>query len=320
MPVIADVLRRDPNTGAANLLAFAEWLAQPTIPCVLIDIQLLQPATAATLRWLALLLREELAGTLYQPGDTQFVMVAPPDEPAAKPAQIERLRKLFERQAQRLNLVALPLIRRHEIAAGSDPATIVRQLTADIADRDAVLNRLITQLAALGTTLTNQEQFDLDPVTGLPNSIAARRRLAELMSNALAQSHACSILLINGDDLRRYNELSYVAGDQMIHDLATTLREQLRPSDLLARWDVGDQFLVVLSQTGVSGAAALAERLRQRVIERSQLWPFPVTISIGVASVPQHGRDADTVLRLAAAALAQAKAAGKNRVVVGRTA
>lgn len=318
MPVIADALRRDPNTGAANLLAFAEWLAQPTVPCVLIDIHLLQPATAATLRWLALLLREELAGTLYQPGDTQFVMVAPPDEPAAKPAQIERLRKLFERQAQRLNLAALPLIRRHEIAAGSDPATIVRQLTADFADHDALLNRLITQLAALGATLNNQEQFDLDPVTGLPNSIAARRRLAELMSNALAQSQACSILLINGDDLRRYNELSYVAGDQMIHDLATTLREQLRPSDLLARWDVGDQFLVVLPQTGVSGAAALAERLRQRVIERSQLWPFPVTISIGLASVPQHGHDTDTVLRLAAAALAQAKAAGKNRVVVGR--
>lgn len=318
MPVIADVLRRDPNTGTANLLAFAEWLAQPTTPCVLIDIQLLQPPSTATLRWLALLLREELAGTLYQLGNTQFVMVAPPDEPAAKPAQLDRLQKLFERQAQRLNLATIPLIRRHEIPAGSDSATIVRQLTADFADQDALLNRLIMQLAALGATLNNQAQFDLDPVTGLLNSVAARRQLVEMMNNALVQSHACSILLINGDDLRRYNELSYVAGDQMIHDLATTLREQLRPSDLLARWDVGDQFLVVLPQTGVSGAAALAERLRQRVSERSQLWPFPVTISIGVASIPQHGRDVDTVLRLATAALAQAKTIGKNRVVVGR--
>ncbi|WP_322513506.1 GGDEF domain-containing protein [Chloroflexus sp.] len=318
MSVIAGTLRRDPNTGAANLLAFAEWLVQPATPCVLIDIQLPQPPAAATLRWLALLLREELAGTLYQLGDTQFVIVAPPNELAAKPAQIERLQKLLERKAQRLNLAAMPIIRRHEITAGSDPATMLRQLTPDTAEPGALLNRLVAQLAALGATLNNQAQFDLDPVTGLPNSMAARRRLAEMVTIALAQNHACSILLINGDDLRRYNELSYVAGDQMIHDLAAALREQLRPSDLLARWDVGDQFLVVLPQTGVSGAAALAERLRQRVIERSQLWPFPVTVSIGVAAAPQHGRDPDTVLRLAAAALAQAKAAGKNRVMVGR--
>ncbi|ABY34370.1 MAG TPA: GGDEF domain-containing protein [Chloroflexus aurantiacus] len=318
MPDITTILRRDPNTGTANLLAFAEWLAQPTTPCGLIDIQLPHPPTPATLRWLALLLREELAGTIYQPGNTQFVIVVPPGAPATQVAQIERLQTLLHRQAQRLDLSTIPVIRYHHVPADSDPATILQFLIPDTADPGTLLNRLIAQLAALGATLNDQHQFDLDPVTGLPNSFAARQRLEELILTAQRQSQACSVLLMNGDDLRRYNEMSYAAGDQMIRDLATVLREQLRPSDFLARWQTGDQFLAVLPNTGVSGAAALAERLRQRVIERSQLWPFPVTISVGIASIPQHGHTAGVALQIATTALLQAKAAGKNRIVVGR--
>ncbi|GIV88793.1 MAG: GGDEF domain-containing protein [Chloroflexus sp.] len=317
MASIAAILRRDPNTGAANLLAFAEWLVRPNMPCTLIDIQLSQPPKVATLRWLALLLREELSGTLYLLGDTQFVVV---DEvTAADPTNdVERLQALFVRQAQRLDLTALPIIQCHRIDRDSDPATILQKLTPDTAAPGALLNRLITQLAALGATLADQTQFDHDPVTGLFNGIAARQQLAAIMSDMLAQNASCSILLINGDDLRRYNNLGYAAGDQMITDLATALREQLRPSDVLARWDSGDRFLVILPRTTISGAATLAERLRQRVLERSQLWPLPVTISIGIASAPQHGRNVETVLAIATSALAQAKAIGKNRVVVGR--
>jgi len=313
------ILRSDPNTGAANLLAFAEWLSQPTLPCHLIDVQLPPALPPTTLRWLALLLREELAGTLYQPGNTQFVIVAPVSNHTAQTMQIERLRALFQRQMQRLDLNTIPVIRYHSIPINSDPATILQYLTPDNADPGALLNRLITQLAALGTTINNQRQFEVDPVSGLPNSLIARRRLDDLIRIALEQNQPCSILLINGDHLRRYNELSYAAGDQLIRDLAATLREQLRPSDILARWETGDQFLAILPQTGVSGASALAERLRQRIIERSQLWPFPVTISIGIASIPQHTRDADTILRIATEAVLRAKAAGKNRVVVGHS-
>ncbi len=320
MNTFAAALRRDPNTGAANLLAFAEWLAQPTTPCTLIDLQFQQPPAPATLRWLAIILREELAGTLYQPGDTQFVIVAPASDPAASPTQIERLQTLLLRQAPRLDLSSLPSIRRHEITADSDPASILQRLTPDVTDPGALLNQLIGQLAALGGTLSNQRQFDLDPVTGLLNASAAYQQLDEMLRTAQAQQRACSILLIDSDDLRRYNELSYAAGDQMIRDLASLLREQLRPSDLLARWQDSDEFLIALPQTGVSGAAALAERLRQRVIERSQFWPFPVTVSIGMATMPQHAQSASAVIEIATAALAQAKASGKNRVVIGKSA
>jgi len=312
------LLKHDPNTGAANLLAFAEWLVQANMSYTLIDLQFQQPPSSATLRWLVFILREELAGTIYQPGSTQLVVVDSPPGSAVTSAHIDRLQRLLERQAQRLNLVTLPVIRRYEIPAGSDPSSVLQHLTPNATDPGALLNQLIAQLAELGETLSNQEQFTLDPVTGLPNSFAARQQLIGMLHQAHKQGYMCSILLINGDHLRRYNELSFSAGDQMIHDLAMALREQLRPSDLLARWKTGDQFLIVLPHTGVRGAAALAERLRQRVIERSQLWPLPVTISIGVASVPQHGHDADEVLKLAASALAQAKANGKNRVIVSR--
>lgn len=72
------LLHRDPNTGAENLLAFAEWLAQATTPSTLIDIQFQQPLVPTTSRWMVIILREELGGTVYQLGTTQLVVSVRP--------------------------------------------------------------------------------------------------------------------------------------------------------------------------------------------------------------------------------------------------
>ena len=101
----------------------------------------------------------------------------------------------------------------------------------------------------------------------------------------------------------------------MLQQLCQTLRNRLRPDDFLARWRVGDEFLVLLPNTILERAVLLAERLRSAVQDESRTWPFPVTVSIGVAVYPLHGTTADELLQAGECAKEQAKAQGKNRVV-----
>ena len=101
----------------------------------------------------------------------------------------------------------------------------------------------------------------------------------------------------------------------MIQRLGTTLASRLRPGDFLARWRVGDEFLVILPGTSTEQAGLVGERLCQTVHEASQDWAIPVTVSIGVASFPKHATAA-ALLDEAEAANKEAKQRGKNRVVL----
>src|SRR5689334_4590552 len=87
--------------------------------------------------------------------------------------------------------------------------------------------------------------------------------------------------------------------------------------NLLARWRVGDEFLVLLSNTALERALGLAERLRGAVEEESRAWLYPVTISIGVAVYPRHGETVEQLLHAGECAKERAKAEGKNRVCAG---
>jgi diguanylate cyclase (GGDEF)-like protein len=128
-----------------------------------------------------------------------------------------------------------------------------------------------------------------------------------------------AILLVDGDDLKSYNSVGgYAAGDRMLCDLSATLQRQLRPNDFLARWRFGDEFLLLLRRCELPVAMAVAERLRKAVLEESQSWQRPISVSIGVALGPQHGRDPATLISAAERALLQAKESGKNCVVVAQ--
>ncbi|MBV9788744.1 MAG: GGDEF domain-containing protein, partial [Chloroflexi bacterium] len=107
----------------------------------------------------------------------------------------------------------------------------------------------------------------------------------------------------------------YATGDSMLQHLCRVLRERLRPSDFIARWRVGDEFLVLLPHTSLEHGLMLGERLRGAVQDESLGWPFPITISIGVASYPQHGATIDALLQAGEYAQERAKAQGKNCVV-----
>jgi diguanylate cyclase (GGDEF)-like protein len=123
-----------------------------------------------------------------------------------------------------------------------------------------------------------------------------------------------SILFIDGDNLRFYNEISYSAGDQMLRRLSDLLAQHLRPGDFLARWRVGDEFLVVLPETGAEKAFAVAERLRSAVERVSKSWEIPVTVSIGISTCPLNGQSQDDLLSAVEKAAKLSKDNGKNQV------
>ena len=123
-----------------------------------------------------------------------------------------------------------------------------------------------------------------------------------------------SILFIDGDNLRFYNDISYSAGDDMLKRLAEVLSKHLRPGDFIARWRVGDEFLVLLPATTRDGAFVVAERLRVEVEIQSKSWEIPITISIGLSTFPTHGETSKELLLAVEKAAKHSKEHGKNQI------
>ncbi len=178
-----------------------------------------------------------------------------------------------------------------------------------------VINMLTERLLSFANRLDATHQIAyLDPVTQLPNSIAAERELKRAMQQSQRNQDVFSILFIDGDNLRLYNDISYSAGDQMLRQLAELLLKHLRPGDFIARWRVGDEFLVLLPAAARQDAFLVAERLRSEVEARSKVWKIPVTISIGIATYPSNGATLDELLRAVERAAKQSKDNGKNQI------
>lgn len=171
-----------------------------------------------------------------------------------------------------------------------------------------------------------------DALTGLWNRYALSSTLERLFgdlarSEASPHPKAAALLYLDLDNFKRINDiLGHAVGDDLLKEVAARISGVLRPSDLLARADNsdgesvarigGDEFCLILSQiANPADAARVAARildvLRQPIsLEGHEL---VVTPSIGIALMPQDGRDADTLLKNADRAMYAAKEAGRNR-------
>jgi diguanylate cyclase (GGDEF)-like protein len=129
-----------------------------------------------------------------------------------------------------------------------------------------------------------------------------------------------AIGLIDADHFREINSrYLYTGGDQVLIGLAKTLTSSLRTVDVVGRIG-GEEFLVVASETNLEGAKVLAERIRSAVEQTPFIYKdekIPVTVSIGFA-VADVGTVAeyDQIKHVAAAALSEAKATGRNRCII----
>lgn len=179
-----------------------------------------------------------------------------------------------------------------------------------------VINTLTERLLSFASRLEASNQLAyLDPNTQLPNSLAAEKEIERTLQHAQDTNGKFSILFIDGDNLRLYNDISYSAGDEMIRNLANTLSQHLRPGDFLARWRVGDEFFIILPDTPSDKALHVAERLRAEVENESKAWRIPVSVSIGMADYPARGTSIRELLDAVEKSAKQAKDNGKNQVV-----
>lgn len=159
-----------------------------------------------------------------------------------------------------------------------------------------------------------------DPLTGLPNRRAMDRVTEAEVRRRARHPSALAIGIVDADHFKDINT-SYLlpGGDQALIGLAQILAASVRVEDTVGRIG-GEEFLVVAPETNIDGAAVLAERMRSRVEAASIFYKtqaIRLTVSIGFAIVEAKAPATSAQLKeVAAAALSQAKAAGRNRCVV----
>lgn len=159
-----------------------------------------------------------------------------------------------------------------------------------------------------------------DSLTGIPNRRAFEDALKQEWRLALRTQHTISLLLIDVDFFKQYNDrYGHLAGDECLRNVAATLQHAVqRPTDMLARYG-GEEFALILPDTPQHGAKDVATRLcsavRHLEIEHEGADTHKVTISIGVAStMPASGGTPEELVAAADQALYRAKHNGRNRV------
>lgn len=169
-----------------------------------------------------------------------------------------------------------------------------------------VLSRQLTAVLEL------RRQNVTDALTGLANRRAFESRLAEEVERARRYNTTLSLLMIDVDDFKGYNDaFGHPAGDEVLRQLAMLLLENVRASDLVTRYG-GEEFAVIVPESEIYSALFLAERCRHTV--EVVHWPHRgITVSIGVASLPRGTEDGSDLLEAADQALYQAKRRGGNR-------
>ena len=159
-----------------------------------------------------------------------------------------------------------------------------------------------------------------DHLTGLYNRRHVEEHLRMLGSGARRHGKPLTVLVIDVDHFKDVNDtLGHTAGDEVLQEVADRLQATLRAEDVLGRWG-GEEFLLVLPDTGAAAAISLGERLRELVRSApvsSSKGDVTVTISVGGASAESPGEH-DLVL-LADQQLYAAKDAGRDRVLVVRS-
>jgi diguanylate cyclase (GGDEF)-like protein len=165
----------------------------------------------------------------------------------------------------------------------------------------------------------------IDSLTGIPN----RRRLDEYLwdefRRAIRSHSPLSVIMVDVDYFKQYNDMySHSAGDFCLQRVANSIKATLRrPADLVARYG-GEEFSIILPDTPVNAAVALAEEIRKHIEslniphERSEVAGY-ITASMGVASILPDSKISDSELLIQAdTALYQAKRNGRNRVTLFR--
>lgn len=156
-----------------------------------------------------------------------------------------------------------------------------------------------------------------DFLTGLANRSNFQSTLARTIAECERSGSGFALVIMDIDHFKLVNDtLGHDAGDLVLKDIAVSLEARLRGTDFVARLG-GEEFGLILRDVKSAGAYELMEELRQRIADRELVYGdarVRVTASFGIAHWPEHGRQAETLFRVADRCLYSGKSAGRNRV------
>jgi diguanylate cyclase (GGDEF)-like protein len=159
-----------------------------------------------------------------------------------------------------------------------------------------------------------------DGLTGLYNHRQFKKNFVDEVSRANRYNKTLSIILFDVDNFKKFNDTyGHPNGDIVLQEMATMLHELLRDCDTLYRYG-GEEFVALLPETALPEAIRVAERIRIFVETESPRFltgitkTHGVTVSVGVASVPEDGTDANALLKSVDDLMYKAKSEGKNKV------
>jgi len=158
-----------------------------------------------------------------------------------------------------------------------------------------------------------------DPLTDIPNRVLFTDRFRQALARARRNSRQVGTMFLDLDGFKKVNDsLGHGAGDELLGQVARRLRDTLRESDTVARFG-GDEFTIIVSDMeSADGILKVARKVIDAVGHGFEVAGHParITTSIGIAIYPEHGLDADNLIKRADMAMYEAKRAGKNQFFV----
>lgn len=158
-----------------------------------------------------------------------------------------------------------------------------------------------------------------DDLTGLYNHRYLELVLDRELSLAKRNNTVFSVLFLDLDHFKAVNDThGHLVGSRLLYEVGVEIKKTLRDSDISFRYG-GDEFVMILSHTGLADAVTVAERIRQQIEKKRFLaregMDIRLTASIGVATVPEHAVNKQQILKAADEALYGVKRAVRNKVI-----
>ncbi len=193
-----------------------------------------------------------------------------------------------------------------------------------ISDQTKRLESLNRQLKEVNTELEkkNKKLYELatyDYLTKLYNRAFVMDMFSKEFSKSRRHDHELSCLLLDIDNFKKINDTyGHLTGDVVLRQIGLSLKEDIREQDIVGRYG-GEEFLIVLPDTGLAQAMFVAEKVRKKIESleiRSRDSMIKTTVSIGVSDINKHNPGkVDELLYQADTALYRAKREGKNRIM-----
>jgi diguanylate cyclase (GGDEF)-like protein len=158
-------------------------------------------------------------------------------------------------------------------------------------------------------------------LTGLYNRRFLEDYTRKLFAIARRRAQPVAMIMLDLDHFKGFNDIyGHEIGDRILRQFAKVVTNCMRETNLAARYG-GEEFVVILPDTGAQDCALVAERIRKAVmtmvVPSNTEKPLPqLTVSVGVATFPEHGETLEEVIQSADKALYESKRNGRNRVTL----